>query len=198
MRTCFGFRTPLGVMICRLPDRHHAGPSRLGRPSHFVFLVPSSSNSSATMHGKLYMARVIFLEFIPVRIPAYVGASVRDCSKHQRSPGSLQRGASGDLSLPFGRKGNGGRNSVDCRRSTRGRTVYCRTMNRIACSANSFHPLRKENFMNDTERTAVFFLAGLGIGVGVAPLFAPRSVRRRESGLPIRRNVNLERCGAAY
>ena len=29
--------------------------------------------------------------------------------------------------------------------------------------------------MNDTERTAVFFLAGLGIGVGVALLFAPRS-----------------------
>ena len=29
--------------------------------------------------------------------------------------------------------------------------------------------------MNDTERTTVFFLAGLGIGVGVALLFAPRS-----------------------
>ena len=29
--------------------------------------------------------------------------------------------------------------------------------------------------MNDTERTTVFFLTGLGIGAGLAVLFAPRS-----------------------
>jgi gas vesicle protein len=29
--------------------------------------------------------------------------------------------------------------------------------------------------MNDTERTTLFFLLGLGIGVGVALFFAPRS-----------------------
>ena len=29
--------------------------------------------------------------------------------------------------------------------------------------------------MNDTKRTTVFLLAGLGSGVGVALLFAPRS-----------------------
>ena len=29
--------------------------------------------------------------------------------------------------------------------------------------------------MNDTERTTVFFLVGLGIGVGVALFLAPRS-----------------------
>jgi gas vesicle protein len=29
--------------------------------------------------------------------------------------------------------------------------------------------------MNDTERTTLFFLVGLGIGVGVAVFFAPRS-----------------------
>jgi gas vesicle protein len=29
--------------------------------------------------------------------------------------------------------------------------------------------------MNDTKRTTLFFLVGLGIGVGIALLFAPRS-----------------------
>src|SRR5579859_2374312 len=34
---------------------------------------------------------------------------------------------------------------------------------------------RKENFMNNTGRTALVFLTGLGIGAGLAALFAPRS-----------------------
>src|SRR5215831_13374040 len=90
-------------------------------------------------------------------------------SKRQRllktseiAPEVSARIASGDLSFSFGRKGNGRRNSAD-RRQVRERTAYCRTMCRIACSESSCHPLPKENFMNDTKRTAVFFLAGLGI-----------------------------------
>jgi gas vesicle protein len=34
---------------------------------------------------------------------------------------------------------------------------------------------QKENFMNNTGRTTLFFLTGLGIGAGLAALFAPRS-----------------------
>jgi gas vesicle protein len=34
---------------------------------------------------------------------------------------------------------------------------------------------QKENFMNDTGRTTLVFLTGLGIGAGLAALFAPRS-----------------------
>jgi len=34
---------------------------------------------------------------------------------------------------------------------------------------------QKENFMNNTGRTALVFLTGLGIGAGLAVLFAPRS-----------------------
>jgi gas vesicle protein len=36
------------------------------------------------------------------------------------------------------------------------------------------HP-QKENFMNNTGRTTIVFLTGLGIGAGLAALFAPRS-----------------------
>ena len=34
---------------------------------------------------------------------------------------------------------------------------------------------QKEDFMNNTGRTTVVFLTGLGIGAGLAALFAPRS-----------------------
>ena len=34
---------------------------------------------------------------------------------------------------------------------------------------------QKENFMNNTGRTTLVFLTGLGIGAGLAALFAPRS-----------------------
>jgi gas vesicle protein len=34
---------------------------------------------------------------------------------------------------------------------------------------------QKENFMNDTRHTTLVFLTGLGIGAGLAALFAPRS-----------------------
>jgi gas vesicle protein len=34
---------------------------------------------------------------------------------------------------------------------------------------------RKEDFMDNTGRTTLFFLTGLGIGAGLAALFAPRS-----------------------
>ena len=34
---------------------------------------------------------------------------------------------------------------------------------------------QKEDFMNNTGRTTFFFLTGLGIGAGLAVLFAPRS-----------------------
>ena len=34
---------------------------------------------------------------------------------------------------------------------------------------------QKEDFMNNTGRTTLFFLTGLGIGAGLAVLFAPRS-----------------------
>jgi len=34
---------------------------------------------------------------------------------------------------------------------------------------------KKENFMNNTGRTTLVFLTGLGIGAGLAALFAPRS-----------------------
>jgi gas vesicle protein len=34
---------------------------------------------------------------------------------------------------------------------------------------------RKENFMNNTESTTLAFLTGLGIGAGLAVLFAPGS-----------------------
>jgi gas vesicle protein len=34
---------------------------------------------------------------------------------------------------------------------------------------------RKENFMNNTGSTTLAFLTGLGIGAGLAVLFAPRS-----------------------
>jgi gas vesicle protein len=34
---------------------------------------------------------------------------------------------------------------------------------------------REENFINNIERTTLVFLTGLGIGAGLAPLFAPRS-----------------------
>jgi gas vesicle protein len=36
------------------------------------------------------------------------------------------------------------------------------------------HP-QKENFMNNTGRTTLMFLTGLGIGAGLAVLFAPQS-----------------------
>jgi gas vesicle protein len=35
--------------------------------------------------------------------------------------------------------------------------------------------LQKENFMNNTGRTTLAFLTGLGIGAGLAALFAPVS-----------------------
>jgi gas vesicle protein len=34
---------------------------------------------------------------------------------------------------------------------------------------------QKEDFMNNTGRTTLFFLTGLGIGAGLAALFAPQS-----------------------
>jgi gas vesicle protein len=34
---------------------------------------------------------------------------------------------------------------------------------------------QKENFMNSTARTTLIFLTGLGIGAGLAALFAPQS-----------------------
>jgi gas vesicle protein len=34
---------------------------------------------------------------------------------------------------------------------------------------------REKNFMNNTGRTTLVFLTGLGIGAGLAALFAPRS-----------------------
>jgi gas vesicle protein len=34
---------------------------------------------------------------------------------------------------------------------------------------------QKENFMNHTGRTTLIFLTGLGIGAGLAALFAPQS-----------------------
>jgi gas vesicle protein len=34
---------------------------------------------------------------------------------------------------------------------------------------------QEENFMSNTERTTIAFLTGLGIGAGLAVLFAPRS-----------------------
>jgi gas vesicle protein len=34
---------------------------------------------------------------------------------------------------------------------------------------------QKENFMNNTGRTTLIFLTGLGIGAGLAALFAPQS-----------------------
>jgi len=35
--------------------------------------------------------------------------------------------------------------------------------------------LQKEDFMNNTGRTTLIFLTGLGIGAGLAAMFAPRS-----------------------
>ena len=47
--------------------------SSLGRPFHFFYLVPSSSNLRATMHvWKTVHGLHHFLEFIPVRTPADV------------------------------------------------------------------------------------------------------------------------------
>jgi gas vesicle protein len=37
------------------------------------------------------------------------------------------------------------------------------------------HRKREENFMNDTARTTLVFLTGLGIGAGLAMLLAPKS-----------------------
>jgi len=42
-------------------------------------------------------------------------------------------------------------------------------------SLNGDNYPQKENFMNSTGRTTLVFLTGLGIGAGLAALFAPRS-----------------------
>ena len=91
----------------------------------------------------------------------------------RQRPGSLERASSGDLSVSLGRKGNRRRTpslAGEVRASLRRIAETCAELR-----AGSFHELRKENFMNDTERTTLFFLLGLGIGVGVALFFAPRS-----------------------
>jgi len=56
--------------------------------------------------------------------------------------------------------------------------------------------LQKENFMNNTGRTTLAFLTGLGIRAGLAALFAPVSGEEAREWMPIRRNGNL-RCYAA-
>jgi len=121
-----------------------------------------------------------------------VPAIARGIGERQRS---LERASSGDLSVSFGRKG--GRRPTpslagEVRASVRRISKTCAEL----CTS-SFHGLRKGNFMNDTERTTLFFLVGLGIGVGVALFLAPRSGEETREWLAdkAKREFNMLRRG---